>query len=86
MQTLKPEIRMRKKAEVLTEIDQSGLLKELLNLGVVSSSILLTIDVFRKYKAFIAQGKSIGDAQFLTAMEFRISERHVRRIVTEMKK
>jgi hypothetical protein len=74
------------KIEVLNELDQSGFLVKAIKCGLITPTLFLWRDVALKYDIHIKMKKNKGDAEFLTAQEFRMSERNVRRIVRELKK
>lgn len=72
--------------EVLNELDQSGFLIKAIRCGLITPTLFLWRDVALKYDIYIKMKKNKGDADFLTAQEFKISERYVRKIIKEMKK
>jgi hypothetical protein len=72
------------KIELLNDLDKTGMLMPLMKLGFLTPTLFTWRDVYLKYDVYLQTGKAKIDAEFLTAQEFKMSERHVRRIVKEM--
>ena len=71
---------------ILDKLKQSGELKNLYQLGVISSKVSFYLDLVEKYKEYRALGKIKSQAVTMTAEIARTSDRTVMRAIDLYKK
>lgn len=70
---------------IIKELDDSGQLLRLMKEGFISYKIMRDKDVFLTFDIHRKMGKTYKQAASDTAEQFELSERHVERIVKQMK-
>lgn len=71
--------------KILTDLEESGDLKKLIRAGFCQPCILRDLNIFRSVDAHVQTGSKITKAVYCVAMDFKLSERHVRNIVKTFK-
>lgn len=71
--------------QLLTNLEESGDLKVLVKGGFCQPSIFRDLNIYRSVNAQVQTGSKRGDAIMCTAVNFKLTMRHVQKILSNFK-
>lgn len=70
--------------KLLKQLEQEGTLKQLIKRGLISTTVLFYVDVYKFYLEISPKYKKKTEAVYRTADQFNISDMSVYRIILKM--